>query len=400
MTMIWIIAFLCLGLVGLFGYFSGPIRVAATLLGLLFGSVLCGPLAPLVKPILPHIGLNHPGWQILVPQAIAFVCVLIVFKIVGAILHRKLSVHYKYKEDDKRYYRWERCYARLGLCLGLVNGSVYFFLLLIPIYVGGYFTQAAGVGEGDPAGAQFLSKIRTEMHTAKLDRVVAAYDPTPSDTYKAADIVALVLKNPLLESRLSHYPVFLTLGERPEFQALGTDIQLQQLIQSGAKITEILAYPKVQAIVTNADISRDVIGLVGSDLSDLHSYLNTGKSPKYDEEKILGFWTVDEKATIQVFRHKNATLTPIALSKARVGIMPIMRDLTLTATTDKQAILKKQSPGEATATIVCQGTWTKDGDNYTLNLPGNKPEKADVVMTADDQLQIPRSNLTVVFNKE
>ncbi len=398
--MIWIIALLCLGLAGLFGFFSGPIRVAATLLGLLFGTVLANPLAPLVKPILPHIGLHHPGWQIMVPQAIAFLAVLIVFKIVGSVLHRKLSVHYKYNEDDKRYYRWARCYGRLGLCLGLVNGAVYFFLLLIPIYVGGYFTQAAGVGEGDPAGAQLLSKVRTEMHDSKLDHVVAAYDPTPSDVYKASDIVALILKNPLLESRLSHYPVFLSLGERPEFQALSKDIQLQQLIQTGGKITEIIAYPKVQAIVTNADISKEIIGLVGNDLGDLHEYLTTGKSPKYDEEKILGYWTVDERATILAFKRKNPNMPLLALNKERVRIMPIIRGLTLTATTEKQAILKKENPGDGTSTVVCSGTWVKEGDNYSLNLPGNQPDKADVVLSGEDQIQVPRLSLTLVFNKE
>src|SRR5947207_3555244 len=101
--MLWIIALLCLGIVGAMGYYQGPIRVACSLLGLIFGSLLCVPLSPLTKRLLPVFGLHHPGWELFVPALLAFLLVLIAFKILGNVLHRKLSVFYKYKTDDKRF---------------------------------------------------------------------------------------------------------------------------------------------------------------------------------------------------------------------------------------------------------------------------------------------------------
>src|SRR3954463_9754396 len=98
--MLWIIALLCLGIVGAIGYYQGPIRAACSLLGLIFGSLLAAPLSPLTKKIAPVLGFKHPAWDLIIPGLIAFLIILIAFKIVGQILHRKLSIFYKYKKDD------------------------------------------------------------------------------------------------------------------------------------------------------------------------------------------------------------------------------------------------------------------------------------------------------------
>ena len=396
--MVWVIALLCLGLVGATGYYQGPIRAAFSLFGLLFGALLAGPLSPLTKHLLPVFGMSHPIWQIFVPQAIAFLIVLIIFKIAGQVVHSKLSLHFKYKADEKRLIAWHRLYARLGLCVGLLNGAIYFFLLMIPIYVGGYFTTEAAGGASDPAGAQFLTHARAELHSQHLDRALAAYDPTPAQVYQAADIIDLVLHNPLLEDRLSHYPPFLTLGQRPQFQDLANDVALQQMVQSQAKISDILNYPKIQAIVTNAALTQEIFGTLGSDLNDLQEYLTTGKSPKYDSEAILGIWIIDPSATVTRER-KRHSLTPVQTMALREDIFPVIANLTLTATTDNQLILKKQNPTSAEFTVVATGTWKKDGE-YQVTLPGSKPETTEVKIENDNVLLVPKDGRVLVFNKE
>ncbi|HZM04998.1 MAG TPA: hypothetical protein VFC44_18510 [Candidatus Saccharimonadales bacterium] len=396
--MVWLIALLCLGVVGATGYHQGPIRAAFSLFGLLFGALLAGPLSPLTKHLLPIFGLAHPIWQIFVPQAIAFIMVLIIFKIAGQVVHSKLSLHFKYKADEKRLISWHRLYARLGFCVGLLNGAIYFFLLMIPIYVGGYFTTEASAGPGDPAGAKFLTQTRAELHNQHLDRALAAYDPTPVQVYQAADIIDLVLHNPLLEDRLSHYPPFLTLGERPQFKDLANDVTLQQMIQSQAKASDILNYPKVQAIVTNATLTQEIYGTLSTDLSDLRDYLTTGKSPKYESETILGIWTIDPAATLAGERKRHA-LTPVKTMALREELFPIIANLTLTATTDNQLILKKENPTTADFTAVATGTWKKDGE-YQVTLPGSKPETTEIKIEGDDVLLLPKDGYVLVFNKE
>ena len=389
---------LCLGIVGAIGYYQGPVRVACSLLGLLFGSLLAVPLSPLTKKLLPTLGLHHPGWELFVPALIAFLIVLIAFKILGQVLHRKLSVFYKYKKDDKSYYRWARMYSRLGLCLGLVNGAVYFFLLMLPVYIAGYFTTQVAQGAQDPSSVQNITKLREEMHGMKLDHVLAGYDPTPKQTYKAADIVGLVMHNPLLESRLAHYPPFLTLGERQEFKELANDVQLQQMIQSQASIGEILKNPKVQALVTNAAITEEITQLVANDLDDLNDYLKTGHSSKYDPQVILGVWKIDRDATFLQEKKKLQNPTPLNVLRLRNSLMPVMAGLNLTVTTDHNFIVKKDTGNGLQA--IATGTWKKEGDSYQINLPGNQPDNAEVAIKGDDQLLMPRNGITMVFSKE
>jgi hypothetical protein len=396
--MLWIIALLCLGIVGAIGYYQGPIRVACSLLGLLFGSLLAVPLSPLTKKLLPVLGLHHPGWELFVPALIAFLIVLIAFKILGQVLHRKLSIFYKYKKDDKSYYRWTRMYSRLGLSLGLVNGAVYFFLLMLPVYIAGYFTTQVAQGAQDPSSVQNITKLRAEMPGLKLDHVLAGYDPTPKQTYRAADIVGLVTHNPLLESRLAHYPPFLTLGERQEFKDLANDVQLQQMIQSQASIGEILKNPKVQALVTNTAITEEITQLVGTDLDDLNDYLKTGHSSKYDPQSILGVWKIDRDATFLQEKKKLQNPTPLNVIRLRNSLMPVMAGLNLTVTTDHNFIVKKDSGNGLQA--IASGTWKKEGDSYQIDLPGNQPDNAEVVIKGDDQLLMPRNGVTMVFSKE
>src|SRR5579862_4675180 len=137
--MVWIIALICLGLAGVVGSYAGPVRAAFTFVGLVMASLLSGPLSPLTKHLLPLISLNHPVWGIFMPQFIAFVVVFIIFKVAGHALHEKIAFHFKYKVDDRKRINWERLYSRLGLCVGFLNGVVYFILLMIPVYAAGYF---------------------------------------------------------------------------------------------------------------------------------------------------------------------------------------------------------------------------------------------------------------------
>ncbi len=398
--MVWLIALGCLGLVGITGYYQGPVRGGGSLFGLVFGAALAGLLSPLTKHLLPVVGLVHPVWGIFVPQAIGFVLVMIIFMIAGQVLHQKIAFHFKYKADDKTRLSWERMYSRVGFCVGLLNGSICFFLLMIPIYVCGYFTAEAQTSESDPAPARFLTQTRSELEMTRLDHVVAAYDPTPPQVYKAADIAALVLHNPLSEARLAHYPAFLQLAEQPEFKSLGNDVQLQELIQTQAKVREIIEYPKVRAILTNATITAEVSAIIGNDLDDLQGFLMTGQSAKYDSEQILGIWTSDRAETMNQLRQREPGLTPKQLREKETDISPILAGLSLTAIPDGRMILKKSTPNTSDNVVVSAGTWKEDGAAYQVTLPGSHPETSGVRIADGNKLLLPKDGYVMVFDKE
>jgi len=396
--MVWIIALVCLGVAGVAGKIVGPVRAAFSFVGLVMATFLAGPLSPLTKHLLPLLGLKHPGWAIFVPQLIAFAVVLIIFKIAGHALNEKISFKFKYKVDDRKRIDWERLSSRLGLCVGLLNGAIYFILLTIPIYAAGYFTTEAAA-DNAPWQARLLTNTRAQMTRDGIDKVAAAYDPTPRQVYLAADIGALILHNPLLESRLAHYPVLLELGERPEFQALGADPNLQQLVAE-SKTLEVIQYPPVQAMLTNGDITTLVSAMIGNDLDDLQHYLMTGQSEKFDGETILGVWDVDRAASLAQERHRHPGLTPLQVKQIQSDMYPVITGLSLTAQPNKQIILKKQDPTTMTKTKVATGTWKKDEGAYQINLPGNRPETSVIEIQDGNKLLLPKDSYVLVFDKE
>jgi hypothetical protein len=398
--MVWIIAFLFLGLVGAAGYYAGPVRSAFAFFGLLFGTLLAGPLSPLTQRLLPLVGLHHPAWAVFAPQVLAFLIVLTIFKIAGQVVHQKIAIHFKYKVSDQLLYRWQRVYARLGLCVGLLNGAFYFILLTLLIYSAGYFTTEAASGEGDPGGAKLLTQTRKELHEQNLDRVLASYDMVPGRVYQAADLAALILHNPLLLSRLGHYPPCLQLAERQDFKNLARDAPLQQLLATQAKPIDILRYPRVQAMLTNATVVAQVGGLIGNDLDDLQSFLTSGQSPKFDPETILGIWDIDRAATIVQVRKKQPAVTPKQLGKIEQELFPLIMGLSLTATPDNQMILKLVNPNTSESTVVATGTWKKDQDTYQVNLPGSLPETSEIEIEEGHRLFLPKFGFVLAFDKE
>lgn len=398
--MVWIIAFLCLGLVAAAGYYQGPIRAGFSFFGLFFGVVLAGPLSPLTQRLLQLLGLHHPVWSIFAPQVLAFLIVLTIFKIAGQVVHQKVAVYFKYKVDDKTLYRWQRVYSRLGMCVGLLNGCFYFLLLSLLIYSAGYFTTEAASGEGDPASARLLTDARSQLHALNLDKVLATYDMVPPKVYQAADMADLILHNPLLISRLGHYPPCLELGQRPEFKDLANDKDLLQMIDTQAKPREILQYPKINTMLTNAVIVSEVASVLGPDLDDLQTYLTTGQSPKYDSETILGVWHIDTAATMAQLLKTQPGLTPKKVSQIEQDLFPIIKGLSLTITPDSQVYLKKPDPNSGEDTLVSAGQWKKDQDAYQVTLPGSLPETSEADFEETNRMFLPKFGYVLAFDKQ
>jgi hypothetical protein len=382
------------------GYRQGPIRAAFSFFGLLFGTFLAGPLSPLTKRLLPLLGLHHPVWSFFAPQILAFLIVLIIFKIGGHVVHQRVAVFFKYKVDDQARYRWERIYSRLGFCVGLLNGAVYFILLTLLIYSAGYFTTEAASGDGDPLGERFLTEVRAQLHGQNLDRVLASYDMVPASVYQTADMAALVLHNPPLLTRLAHYPPCLQLSEQTDFKVLVYDTQLRQMIESQAKTIEVLRYPRVHDMLTNGAIVSEHIGLLGPDLDDMQTYLATGQSAKYDPETILGIWDIDRSATFAHLRKRQPNITLKDLEQKEQDLTSQIGGLSLTATPDHQLILKRPNPNTPEGTVVAAGTWKKEQDTYEVNLPGSLPETSELEFEEGTRLFLPKFGFALAFDKE
>src|SRR5437867_2492948 len=333
---IWIMAVLLFALFGALGYAKGACRMVFRLVGWALGTFLAVPLPPLVKPVVPLVGLRNPLWSILLPPVIVFFLIAFIFIVIGFIVHWKVNLYYKYRTDDYHRLAWERLNKRLGVSIGLIAGSAYTILLGLVIYILGYLTVQVSAGENETGLAKNLNQARSDLHSSGLEKTVAAFDPTPENYYLASDILGLVYHNPLLHSRLSTYPPFLSLAERQQFQDIATDTEFQNMLATQTAVGQIINHPKTQAILNDQEIVQQ---LQQTDLKDLLVYLKTGESPKFADIRILGRWQLEPYATLlqEKKRRNRVTTAEMKLLKQQ---LEFVKSYTLVVTPDNNVKLK------------------------------------------------------------
>ena len=397
--LIWIIALLTLGLVGVAGYYAGGIRVTFSLIGLFLASALALPLAPVVRPVVAAAGVKQAIVQQIVSPVAVFILVMIIVKILAAVVHQKIDLYYKYKREDEDRFAWQRLNQCLGFCLGLVNGAIYFVLLMIPIYISGYFTHYFVAADTSSPVLRFLNSAGADLRNSQFDRVVAKYDPVPTQVYDATDIIALIYKNPLSEHRLSRYPAFVSIGEKPEFQAISSDIDLHNQWQSGGKATDLLKHPRIVAVLDNNDLTMEIMRVIGENQKDLRQFIETGKSEKYDDEKILGQWNVDVAGTIVGEKNKRPSVSSLELSRLKQNIMSTYSSASLIATIDNRLVLKSGPDAKTQIRkVISSGTWKKDSGLYRVELA---KQAGDLVISNDGaKMSLTLSGLTVLLDRE
>ncbi len=130
---IWILALLLLASgVGL-GLRLGVIPAVFSFVGIVLATLLAGVTGKLVKPLLPHLGIENHTLIWMVAPIVGLLIVWVVFNAIGIEVHRRVSVYYKYKAGDLRLALWERLNPRLGACVGLLNGTAW--LVLISFFI-------------------------------------------------------------------------------------------------------------------------------------------------------------------------------------------------------------------------------------------------------------------------
>src|ERR1035437_896344 len=290
--MFWLLALVLLASLAGVGSRQGAIRVAFSLIGILLGALLAGPLGKLVKPLLVVLGLKTPALAWLLAPLIVFVLISVIFKVAALMVHQKVDVHFKYNAGDLRLALWELLNRRLGLCLGLANGALYVILLSWVIYSLSYWTVQMATSDEDPRSVRILNRFGHDLQDSGFAKVARAIDRMPQVWYDSADLAGLIYNNPLSQARLSRYPAFLGLAERAEFQDMANDPQFTELLLGRKPILTALNHPKAQAILHNPELVQLIWATVVPDLKDLPIFLDTAKSPKYDPEKILGRWKI------------------------------------------------------------------------------------------------------------
>jgi uncharacterized membrane protein required for colicin V production len=404
---IWLLTLLLLAALAGLGYRQGAIRVAFSLVGIVLGGLLALPLAGAIKPLLALCGVKNPLLLALIPPCIVFLVVLTIFKVAGLIVHKKAEVYYKYHSGDLRLVLWERLNHRLGLCAGLLNGTAYLVIISTAVYTLSYWTYQMASSDSDPSGVRLLNRLGKDLQSTGLTGVAKAVDRMPPAYYDTADVVGLIYHTPLLEARLSRYPAFLSLGERPEFQDLASDAQFTELRQKQASIMDVINYPKVQAMLKNPEVLNAISAALIPNLKDLRAYLESGKSEQFDSQKILGRWEFDVNGTVGLLRKAKPNMSPTEAARLRATLAATFMKTSFVAAPGQQAFLKNvphvrvsagAPPTTEFQTLI--GQWKESGASYELSFT---IENVPTTLTGEivgERLTVTGSGMNLSFVRE
>jgi len=352
---IWILALVLLASSAALGYRQGAIRVLMSFAGIVFAGLLAAPLGKYFKPLMPHAGIQNPVLIWMLGPPVAFVLVLILFKIAGSVAHHKTEMHYKYHTDELKFVLWERLNRRAGLCTGLLNGTAYFVLICFVLFNFSYTTAQVASSDAQTWTTRLLNRLGRDLESTGMNKAARAVATWPESYYKTADLAGLLCQNPQLGDRLTRYPAFLSLLERDDLKQLAQDSTFTSAVRGSVPIGQLFSDPQFKSILQNNDLTKLIWGIVQTNMEDLTGYLKTSQSPGYDPEKILGFWDYNTATTVALVPIAQPKISPAQMMFARLWMTNYAQTALIVAS-DHQVFLHnlprvKSSPVGETATL-------------------------------------------------
>jgi hypothetical protein len=137
----------------------------------------------------------------------------------------------------------------------------------------------------------------------------------------------------------------------------------------------------------------------------LTAYIKTGKSAKYDSEKILGRWDFDVSVTVAMLRQAQPNIPASQMRSVRAWMVKSYTDTTFVAGSDGQVFLKnlpQLKPGKPPKTDFANwnGSWTANDTNYDLSLSSNGTDKFMTAETDGARMTIKEGKNTLIFEHE
>ena len=401
---IWLLSVLLLASLALLGWRQGVIRVAFSLAGIVVGALVATPLGHLARPGLTAVGIKNPLILWLAPPVIVFVLVLFVFKIAAFAVHRKVELYYKYKAGDFKRALWERLNGRLGLCLGLVNGTAYLILISFVLYASSYWSVQLAASDANPKTLKLLNRLGKDLESTGMTGVGHAIDRMPPVYYDAADLAGLLYSTPALQNRLNRYPAFLWMAEEADYQGIfGYKWQTQ------ASITDVIHDPSIAPVLKNPGQLKTIWETVEPNLQDLAAYLTNGVSGKYESEKILGRWDFNVSGTIGLLRRSKPNISSSEMARYRRWMNAEFTRTSFIGMTEHRALLKDLPPMRTGAGAppsaglqTLPGQWQKQnsGDMYDLTCTSDGRTEQATVEINDGRLVIAGLAMPLAFDRE
>ncbi len=335
---IWLLALLIIAFYATTGRAAGMIYSLAAFLGAIVAAFAAPMLGGFFTWAPELVGLPHPIWNAVLPPVMAFLALVFFVASIGGVLQRKVYLHFKYlvRDDDSKFFRWDRMNKNLGLVLGFFTGLIYLVVVSVGIWTAGYATGQVK-SEDTHGGLKFLNRLYDDAQSSGLGKLAAVFGPAPVEYYETADLVGLLYNNPNVYERLVTYPNMISLQHRDDIKALTADTNLVSFVKGKSNIVFILTHPAVLGLIQNAELRAEYDKL---DKADLVSFLSTGKSEKWKNDPIVGYWKLDAKSTEEQFLSKHNQLRPRDRASLSSYLKLVAFGLTFSFGTDQQAFLE------------------------------------------------------------
>ncbi len=333
---IWILMLVLVLLAAACGYGLGVAGSGIMLLGVTLAWALAMPLGPSFAPLVPKLGVTGQVWLWLMPAVLAYAVILLVMLILAIVAQVFVLKHFRNRDDITRF-RLSRLNFRTGAVLGIINGLVVTVMCMAAVYPIGYFTYQFANEEKDPFWLKFATRLRSDMAGSGMDRLAARFDYMPKKFYQVTDVLAFLYQNnPQVVNRLSMYPPFLSWSERQDIMDAANEKEFLEFMQSKPGLVDLSSNGRIQGFMVNTELWQLVDTL---DLTDLQTFLQTGKSPKYDPFKIVGRWVLDSEEVVIVAKKLKPDITGRELMAVRSALRAMAAGTTFKATTDNQCVL-------------------------------------------------------------
>ena len=402
---IWILALALMAAGAGSGYRLGAIRAAFSFMGIWAGILLALPIGRLLQSLLSEAGVGNSLLAWLLAPLTGFVIVSIAFKIAAALVHRKVETFYKYQPDERRRALWERLNTRLGLCVGLANGAMYLVLCSFLIFNLTYWTTQMAAAKEQPILIKIVNRLGSDLQTTGVAKTVGVVGTLPKTYYKLADLSGLLLQNPQVGPRLAKYPALTSLWERDDMQALMQSPTLTNALANGASLGDIIHDPAVQKFFESQTQTHLVLEILQTNLDDLYTYLETGKSAKYDGEKILGQWEFNAAVTTALIRQSRPQMTANETRTVMASLTKAYSQTQLLFTGDNKLFVKnlpkfKTEAGQPPTIELTnlKGDWSHGDTGYALHAAANAVEKIWSATLEGSRLTITEGNNRLIFD--
>lgn len=433
---IWILVIACLAMGGTIGHTAGALRVTIATLGTWLAYLLAWPLGDKIRPMTMGF-FETPTTLLFVPPVLVFLGLVAVTFSIAQGVHLKVYLYYKYKTTEEKFSLWERMNNRVGVMAGLIKGVLWIGIFTGFIYTVGYPIMLSEPNDRAPFFYKTMAKLRNDLNTSGFEKLGAAMQRAPEAYYQGSDIIGYMYQNPHVQSRMMHYPLFLSLSGTPQFVQMLAGPETRQILESKAPITTWFNTNSMK-LLNNTFIQSQ---LKQVDTADLLEFVKTGKSAKYDGELVIGVWVINLAPTINTVKQNHPQVTPQQLLYLKNLMIKNIDDLVLVNTPDGQMFLRstkvdfgqlrglvqarwtpKPPPPEGTPrpapapdsgpaaapsvsditqmTLIASGRWTKADNNINVSLKKDDSEATGTLtILNEDNIAVKVNEGTLVFSR-